>query len=87
MKHQSDEHILFVYLNDTLFYGVDNLYSSDTKDDITEYDGEMEKYNQMIPQKNGYGNVGAGIPYRFESDGTVYVYMSDGCRQLHEFSE
>ena len=39
----------------------------------------------MIPQKNGYGNVGAGIPYKFGLDGEVYVYLSDGCRQLYEF--
>lgn len=87
MQLQSDEKILFVYLGDKLFYGTDTLYSAETKDDIVEYDGKMDKYNNMIPQKNGYGNVGAGIPYKFGSNGEVYVYMSDGCRQLYEFIE
>lgn len=85
MQQQSDENKLFVYLNDKLFYGADNLYSEETKDSITEYDGEMEKYIQLIPQKNGYGNVGAGTPYKYGENGEVYVYMPDGCRQLYEF--
>lgn len=86
MQRQSSEKILFVYLNDKLFYGNDNLYSDETKDDVVEYDGKMDKYSQMVPQKNGYGNVGSGTPYTFGKNGEIYVYMSDGCRQLHEFS-
>lgn len=87
MKYQSSENILFVYLNDKLFYGIDNIYGDETKDDLAEYDGKMDKYSQMIPQKNGHGNVGAGTPYKFGVNGELYVYMSDGCRQLYEFRQ
>lgn len=84
MQRQSDENIMFVYLNDKLFYGTDNPYSNETNADVEEYDGKMEKYDQMIPQKNGYGNVGAGVPYKFGLNGEVYVYMPYGCLRLCE---
>lgn len=84
---QSNEDILFAYINDTLFYGTDTLCSDEMDGDISEYDGKMEMFTSTIPQKNGYGNVGSDTPYRFGPDGVVYVYMSDGCRQLYEFTE
>lgn len=87
MQRQSDENLLFVYINDKLFYGPDKLYRGETSDDATLYDGKMDKFSQTIPQKNGYGNVGAGTPYMFGTGGEVYVYMPDGCRVLYEFTE
>lgn len=83
---QTEEKIYFAFIDDTLFYGYDVKYSDETKNGVSDYDGVMKRYDNSIPYKNGYGNVGAGAPYKFGEDGTVYVYLSDGCVHLTEFN-